>query len=190
MFGALKNLCLGRLGGAANALPPPPPPPDVVFSTTLKNASSGFPGGSARTIIGPIAEASLGLVRVTFSYSAGFVVDHISIGVASGTAGNTVAMPVELKTNGQSGFNQPVNAGSFTTDWTAFNWAANNNLVVIFDWSASGNGNCDVIVSVTAHNACEFVFDKPSYNEAIASGSTGFDSGDAFNVTEIETQAP
>lgn len=161
----------------------------TIFTETMPGSDSGNNGLSLRNVFA-ITGGSLGQVRVTFSTPGGSpaVVDHASIGIATGTLSNTTAAPVELTFSGGHGFTFPATSTpSIVSDWVNLpGFTSSNDLVVVMDLNATTGGG-DYGANVTTSTGTMYFLSGASYNVATPSGTTtqptyGF-------VALIETQA-
>lgn len=157
----------------------------TIFTRTVTSADSGNEGISFRNVV-PITAGALGQVRVTFKApAAGTKVDHASIGISTGSVGNTTATPVELTFSGAHGFTLGANA-SIVSDWVNLSgFTSSDLLVVIFDQNAATGGN-----EATEADTCTVFFYVASATYATATPATASGSILAvYGFTTIETQA-
>jgi len=112
---------------------------------------------------------------------------NASIGISTGSTGDTTAIPVELLFGGLSGFSSAVN---ITSDWVNLSgFTSSDKLVVIIDFSGSY-----LLDDVTASGtSMYYAFSAPSYNQATPSGFGGplaWDPGVALIETQSTTPPP
>lgn len=121
-----------------NAPPPPPPGATTVYQIALDANVGGNAGISVRNILtGLSAGGSQIRVRAT-GLASGAKATRVSVGIRDGNTSNTLAVPVELKWNGASGFNIPANSSAYS-DWTPFNFSSNDQLMVTVDLFGPSN---------------------------------------------------
>lgn len=115
----------------------------VAYSQTPASGSNSDANASwrcvAKTTDGPQDEVR---VRFRAGSTAALVAqsNNCAIGRSSGTAGNTLATPVELKFGGVSGYAFTSGlAFSLFSDWLSFGgWTAGDSLVVVMDFGSAG----------------------------------------------------
>lgn len=147
------------------------------MATTIYTAT-GFSGtpvinyASFRMKIALLGGA-LDQVRVTINIvntGVALIVDHVSIGIATGTYSNTTATPVELLFGGGHGFTDSGSGGDHVSDWTNFNgFTGSDSLVIDMDVS-TGAGGSGFNFSLTDFNCEGFEF---STNNLYATASPG-----------------
>jgi hypothetical protein len=158
----------------------------TIFTQALNADDSGDATDSFRQLVSPLTGASQGQVRVTFlsSTSAVYDTNNCSIGIATVSPPNTVAIPVELLFSGAHGFTLPANS-SITSDWANFNCLSTDKLIIVMDIGSNGNPRFNSVLTAAVNSY--FVTGASSYNLATVSG---FNSQASFltSVTLIETQ--
>lgn len=172
----------------------------TVFSIPSFSGDSQIAPGYSVRVVNAVGFASgpLGKVRVTLKTgssaspgTAGITCDHVSIGVWSGSAGDTLAIPAELFFSGFAhGCQINTASATGTSDFTtSLTWLSTDSLVVIMDQGSVEAIDGAPTGSATVGTIGNWFFKAAtaSWNSTSSTGFTNVGPG-PYGVMTIETQ--
>lgn len=148
-----------------------PPTWTTIYNAIFDTDVAGNNNISIRQFLGPFGSLpTFTQMRVHVSaLASGCVLNHLSIGIQSGTGPNTAATPVELKFNGVNGISLGPNSGAWT-DPLPFAFGAGDVLAITADLF-NGQNFWAYKATVADSNYSTTV---PSWNTAVMGGSPVF----------------
>lgn len=164
----------------------------TIFTDTLVPQTDGGNAGFSFRDVLTITGASLGQVRVTLILGGGgpaINLDHVAIGISTGTSSNTTATPVELTFSGASGITgNALTSTTYVSDWVNLSgFTSSDKLVVITDFNAT-NGGGNYATDQSNANGTLYGLAGASYNNATPTPSFGPVANYSM-VALVETQA-